>query len=454
MQKGEASFNPELIEDKPEPPEKVKRIKIRFSVFFDGTNNNRNNTDLRIDIEKGDMLSKVDKEKLNIYEKNKDDDSYKADKTNIAIMEPYVFTSDNVDSIDNGYHLTLTTYVNGTGTLDYEADSAFGYGLGWWDSGLRAKVKKGLDDVVNGVFNNHLNKSDVIECLTLDVFGFSRGSTSARNFIHEALFGDKSEPLKVQLEALGFIVEKVEIDFAGLYDTVSSHGVTYNNDVSVLKLDSIVHAKKVIHLVASEEHRKNFSLISIKSALDAGIGEEYYLPGVHSDVGGSYNLGEDSSENYVVFDGYKEDAIKDLKRLIEAGWYKENEIEMITFEDIEEDEFFAEALLEVKRENIDNKYCRIPLNIMADFVRDSKIQLTGYFGENNNIPSYLLNIYNKLKGYVNNSSGKDSMASHWQHNEKWLRDLRHDDFHFSAKVQFGLTPRFKNGRRYRKIYEG
>ncbi|VAW57058.1 hypothetical protein MNBD_GAMMA07-2421 [hydrothermal vent metagenome] len=140
---------------------------------------------------------------------------------------------------------------------------------------------------------------------------------------------------------------------------MSSHGITYNNDASNLKLHAITHAKKVIHLTAAEEHRKTFSLTNIKSA--QGVGEEYFLPGVHSDVGGSYTINEDATEKHVVFDGDIDKTIDDKKRLIESGWYKKSEITLDKIGDLydADDEFFADGMLTVTRTNIDNKYCRI-----------------------------------------------------------------------------------------------
>jgi len=453
-QLNEDSFDSPSIVEEQEVPETVEHIKVRFSVFFDGTLNSRNNIDTRLAYENASLLSKLDFEKHKIYRKCKNEDSYKADYTNVATMERYVEANRELAEKVNGYDLTLKTYIDGSGTDDDEKDSTLGYGLGWGPTGVRAKVKKGMDKVVDKTIREMADPTTVIDRLTIDTFGFSRGAAGARNFIYEVLFGDKLASLKEQFTTRGYIVLNVEVDFAGLYDTVSSHGVTYNNDVSQLKLDSVVHAKKVIHLTAAEEHRRNFSLTSIKSAQNAGVGEEYFLPGVHSDVGGSYTTQGDGNENHVVFDGEKEEAIADQKGLIAAGWYKKTEIRFIDLGYYSDDEMFTMAILEVTRNNIDNKYCRISLNIMADFVRKNKIMLIEEFDDRNKVPANLTTIKDKLVNYVKNSSGQNSIASHWQHNEPWLKDLRHKHLHFSSKVQLGLAPRFKNGRRYRKVYEG
>ena len=43
----------------------------------------------------------------------------------------------------------------------------------------------------------------------------------------------------------------------------------------------------------------------------------------------------------------------------------------------------------------------------------------------------------------------------WRENmEVWIKNLRHDYLHFSARMQPGHDPRFENGRREREKYPG
>ena len=72
----------------------------------------------------------------------------------------------------------------------------------------------------------------------------------------------------------------------GLYDTVASFGIGHGTDTSDLKLDSITKARFVYHLASDDEYRDNFPLTNINSCGLRGI--EFILPGVHSDIGGSY----------------------------------------------------------------------------------------------------------------------------------------------------------------------
>ena len=113
-------------------------------------------------------------------------------------------------------------------------------------------------------------------------------------------------PLRRRIENGGHTVEDLVINFIGLFDTVASYGVAHYNDTSDLSLDAIRVARKVVHIAAGEEHRKNFRLTNIASAINAGVGIELFFPGVHSDIGGGY------TDNYT-----------------------ERELQMLDFDDIE-----------------------------------------------------------------------------------------------------------------------
>ena len=102
------------------------------------------------------------------------------------------------------------------------------------------------------------------------------------------------------------------------------------NDVVELGLNMGALPKQVVHLTAGDEHRQNFSLTTINSTLAAGKGVELALPGVHSDIGGSY---AERDPNNPTLDPAK--PIRDLnqearevastterQRLIEEGWYR------------------------------------------------------------------------------------------------------------------------------------
>ncbi|MDZ4262692.1 MAG: DUF2235 domain-containing protein [Pseudomonadota bacterium] len=442
-------------------------LNIRIHVYNDGTSNNRTNTQSRLD----------NAEAYQILEKKKD--SYENDFTNIARMETYILGEPTP-----GYHHTLSVYVEGPGTSDDEADRTLGYGIGVGEAGIRSKVQRGLTKIVDKIVAELKaaykgDKEIVIDLLTVDLFGFSRGAAVARNMIHEALLG--SRPLQVRLNEEKYKTYQVDICFVGLYDTVSSHGLffLFNNDTQVLKLDAISQAEAVLQLVAADEHRKNFSLTDIRSAK---VGREIYLPGAHSDIGGSYLDG--AVEEQIVYNGFKSDAEQDRAQLIAAGWYHTHEITLEQLANLNESPL-PQARVKVRRPRsmhadrddaaraslvlggdpipapatetvgLPNQYHRIPLQIMARAAREKGIVFNDkLFNKKEVIPEALDGVKERIDNYIASAKGRESRADHWHHNEEWLRQLRHDYLHFSAQIEFGLGPRISKGKRQRMTYAG
>lgn len=375
------------------PPPPKGTINIRIGVFFDGTQNNRSNS--RAGGNDPNYTAITDKEKKAFKKmSNKDDDSYMNDLSNVARKELWYKKDSYTESV----------YVEGIGTDDLEEDSDdltnhLGVAFGAGSQGVVAKVEKGCELIAKKV--ESLSGKDDVNVLTLDVYGFSRGAAAARHFVYlmslkksKLQLGSPTNSLgKVQspltntqntLEipawgALGKELEKrnkkialVKVRFLGLYDTVSSYDPNasnytrnpdYTNDVAELNLNTITHAKKIIHFCAADEHRKNFMLTPTKTA----GGTDYYLPGVHSDVGGCYtdNMEEknvqimdiDNTWNTHYTDKeYKAILNNDLKNLIEQGWFKKEEV--VT------PNYALETY--INRKNIRNTYSFVTLYLMAE----------------------------------------------------------------------------------------
>jgi Ca2+-binding RTX toxin-like protein len=157
-----------------------------------------------------------------------------------------------------------------TNKNDYYNSSAMAFG-----TEVKAKVNEMLYQVKSFISNNP--DSEVV----IDVFGFSRGSTEARDFINEinTLYADNPN---------------VKIGVAGLYDTVATVGLSneYNDGLNLdLSGDS---AEKVIHFTAKNETRFNFSLESLKDEngnLPPNF-MELEIAGAHADIGGGYKFTE------------------------------------------------------------------------------------------------------------------------------------------------------------------
>ncbi|WP_316826782.1 phospholipase effector Tle1 domain-containing protein [Pedobacter miscanthi] len=376
------------------PPPPKGTIDIRIGVFFDGTQNNRKNTNARL----GNFMDKEEKKTAaDAYKKmsNHEDDSYMNDLSNVARKETHYAKNKYADSV----------YIEGIGTDDFGEDSDnptnhLGVAFGSGTQGVIEKVKKGCKLIADKV--KALKGKDKVNVLTLDVFGFSRGAAAARNFIYEVnkrpyrskgvgsgvnenrtlRFDDHKQLVTVDdLPAHGELgkllgeikINKLIIRFVGLYDTVSSYDPNatnttrhpdYNNDVAELHLNSLI-AQKIIHFCANDEHRKNFMLTPTAKA--AG-GQDFYLPGVHSDVGGCYTDKMNESKQIMDFDNtigdgysdedYNEILNNDLNDLIAQGWFIESQNEVTRPNKWHE--------THINRSGIRNTYSFVTLSLMSE----------------------------------------------------------------------------------------
>lgn len=433
---------PSLPEQPPEEPEEEQeeeppeaRTSVRISLFFDGTGNNRTNTQERLD-------------DTEVFEDNEDEGSFLNDFTNVSRLETRLIG-------DSSFEHSFSVYVEGIGTTDREGDSSYGMGTGLGGTGVVAKVRAGIREVLRGLRGLGLASGEIIERLHLDAFGFSRGAAAARHFTHLVLNGD---PLQPQVEDLGHPVEELAVHFVGLFDTVASYGVQHSNDTRDLDLDAIRSAQVVVQLAAAEEHRKNFRLTNIDSAVAAGVGTEIFLPGVHSDIGGGYTDHYDEVELQILdFDGLSNDAMerrfaRERNWLIDSGWYLADEIADVNF--------WNE--LKVTRRGIRNHYTRIPLKHMAYFASQTGLRFDS-ISTHHPIPAALASIESLVDAHVDAhvAGTTTSTATHW-----WVmrtpdyKRLRHRYLHFSSFYgNIANAPQFTNddpmnGTRERVVQDG
>lgn len=480
-------------------------LKIRVALFFDGTLNNRMNIKER----EKDELGKENKAGKKF--RKDPSNSYDNGRTNIAIMEPHV------DDTADGYDLFYKHYIEGQGTFTHKEDSLKGYAFAVGKSGVPWRAEVGIRKAVESITNdiNIKHNQHYIAKLTIDVFGFSRGAATARYAIHVILDGRISgfndytgqvyyewRPLAKRLnESMLEIEEKaVKVQFAGLYDTVLSYVASQRLSwtTNALQQMAVARAKKALHLAAADEHREDFPLHRIVSAVKNGSGEEYFLPGVHSDVGGSYNLAneieieEEKNESLkkymrssnegsdkefeldwrgrpkdkktmVIHEGHSDRLKQDREDLIAQGWYKPNEISV---HDVQWDDFGnpSHAMLTVSRNNIRSAYSNIPLKIMARYARapDVNLKISSELEKRANIilepEEDLVKLEVVINDYIaankNNSKPEDWKLEDWDPNDKFgkksvidrdtLKAIRHKHFHFSAsKWGPGYKPNFE-----------
>ena len=368
-------------------PDSPGTLKLAYGVFFDGTLNNRENTEIRKKVEKkGEFrMISASEEDLRIYKKYaKEDNSFGNDFTNVA-RKWYCAEEE------------YRVYVEGIGTIDKEGDEGGGYKYGRGKTGIVGKVRNGCKALADKVKKEKDESIDTIEeiILTLDIFGFSRGSAAARNFAYNLQKGaypprsyyppvqgaqiievdhDESEFMAIEKSwvkdgklpkcgHLGTALLQAGIDrelidsmtvivrFIGIYDTVASYDPTclllpsFKRKIKQLHLHEIGSPKKAVHFTAADEHRGNFSLTRF-SKIELRTGIERNFPGVHSDIGGSYNHDELSPAGFSKesiqpdpLEGVSEREKIDLQvtytkggsqsyhdELIVEGWYKKEQL--------------------------------------------------------------------------------------------------------------------------------
>ena len=262
---------------------------------------------------------------------------------------------------------------------------------------------------------------------------------------------------------------KVEIKFVGIFDTVSSFSAGSFNNVDSLGLRIGGNAKKIVHLTAGDEYRKNFSLTDITSSL--GNGYELTLPGAHSNIGGGYGEVEDES---------REMRLDERDHHIKHGWYtadetpiqRENVYSPQTGQKLYERQFVIG-----NRKGLRYDYQFIPLGIMADCAQQhgamtlAPLTTRGRFGKYTLPPGHpLLPVQSAIRDQVqeHGASGRHVLkllddarpGMRLALNPDQIRLLRHRFLHRSAGLGFwsdgrkGMGERRENDKPKREVFHG
>lgn len=477
-----------------------KKISVRLTLFFDGTLNNRRNTALRQlatqgtreadptyapDVENAratvaadQTLSDADRVDPVAFAKRtfaahrvkpgEDDGSYEDDFSNVARLDAYMGGPQSIPDYDYYLHV----YTEGIGTRDNDGDDMFGFALGsgdwykpWVKTGIADKVSKGIASGLARITAlKDVARTTQISRLTVDVCGFSRGAAAARHCVHRILHGwelanptnaDAKNVVK-RLADLGWHVDQFEVCAVGLFDTVASAGVDYHGDdngfyaeaTDVLHLDAVREARAVYQLAAAEEYRLRFSLTNVDSAVGAGKGRQLFLPGAHSDVGGSYVDGQGQRKRLV--EG--EAATKDVKAFLEhRGWCRGGELTIDPGKPRHQQGAFefgrtvgtlppvavpAVAALLLDRPPIRRAYTFIPLQLMADFLQQWKLPVRPNLHRNYDPTRdpFLEEIDARIRSYAADVEQQKRRSSYkdWESsNDAQIQSLRHNYLHIS-----------------------
>ena len=444
-------------------------LDITIGIFFDGTLNNKTNT-----------LERENKTEVHkkYGGKSSDNNSYNNDWSNVARMWDH-------------YDKNFGIYIEGIGTEDSKGDATLGYAFGTGETGIRAKVRKGCEEIVKKVKTIKTSKkADKIAVLTFDVFGFSRGAAAARNFVHEigkakykanahtvsnegmsvTSYSDddgnnvsgeelpKWGHLGLKLEEAGIKVDVLKVRFLGIYDTVSSYSKylspvpNFANDVEELSLNDIGKAQTIIHFIAENEHRENFDLTQVH------IGTEKTFPGVHCDVGGAYEDGEEIWEE-VETSWTTSSKLKTLKiQLVAEGWYEDDQLTITPG--------FYLSLRGVRQ--LVKTFSYIPLHFMTEYGMQKDLPLTDkkLINETYSISAdeLLIRVKDRLRPYIMGDGkpyifkrakelrdaygGNEIPENKYEayqkevHEQEDLKTLRNKYLHWSARREgIGMDPR-------------
>lgn len=379
------------------PPEyqPENTIILYIGMFFDGTGNNRFNSEsLYYTKVKGnndriksseiptqlsfthtpEKIKEKDISKINISNR----DSYWNPYSNIVKLHDLYKEKSETDLRTKKNKYTLKQYVEGIGTEKYKKDSVVGSSVGRGDTGIIAKVERGIKDLVKEKIAA-LPKDKKIYKIVFDVFGFSRGAAAARHFCNEVkkpayyvtrtkrdpyerearILTDEKDLVKHAGGILGAELNKIglkpyeetynniEIRFLGLFDTVVSDLIVKENLgyiaalfttkpwIPILEQERLediktnisgLGIKKVFQIRANDEWRANFAYTPTEE------GHTLYMLGAHSDIGGGYAELDKYTSILGFFDATKGDEEmfkqqeKVRKYFIDGDYCKENEI--------------------------------------------------------------------------------------------------------------------------------
>lgn len=496
-------------------------LDLYFGVFFDGTGNNmipssvakeRRKKVKKATLKKKDWDLYLNKDLVNgansVSDKeiepqkqlNSKIDSLEyqgSGRSNIAILHSCYQGKEEKQQQDKIYNI----YIEGPGKDSINKDSkiqdvknALGSGFGNGKTGVVALVSKAVKMirlVLDGFGISEISKerdSNKTVRIHFDVFGFSRGAACARLFSFIAGRGEKDflgcEEKFANFQASEYFVndrylhflDKLnvtsEVSFLGIFDTVSSIGITYDNNVADFGMFSPDEAwvKETFHICAMDEFRSHFALTDINTNKKGNI--EIYIPGCHSDIGGGYQIG---AEKFLL--NYRESLMSKYKMIIGEKAGKENGengetenisskcLEMLGWgysEEIKDHEI--RGYVTCKRKKVLSGYSNIPLLLMK--YKAEKAGRNGMFVDfpkgRFDVPSDLSRIKDTfMKEIENLCSGRKWLFPGGSYCSNEYRELRHPYLHFSAtdsilssNSSIVHSPNIKDGIICRIIYHG
>lgn len=250
----------------------VCHIKIWVSLFFDGTGNHRK---LDFPLSHSNVAA--------LFDAHEDDrDNGIIPLYYEGLGRPFEF-KERYEEVD----VQISDTVIPTEKIGYKESSDSNMGKGF-AAGIQERLEKALYDFSIAV--EDWKTSRRVDEINLAVFGFSRGATEARAFLHWLKSHSKIKDLGSSLSYDGI---PLNVKFLGIFDTVESVGMAGTNmETSLIKTKIPKFVEKSTHIVASHELRHAFPL----TIADNNVRHVVY-PGAHSDIGGGYKPNEQGRDN-------------------------------------------------------------------------------------------------------------------------------------------------------------
>ena len=174
------------------PNNDPKKIKLRIGVFFDGTGNNKYNSDSVYYKQTQPLVeSAIPKVRYKNFEVERGS-SYWNSYSNIALLHDLYEEKTDFDKAKEYQNLQLKVYIQGIGTLRDKKDDKWGTAFGEGERGVIARVDEAFKMITDGIEtalkkNKTAKNKMEIYSIQFDVFGFSRGAAAARHFCNEVL---------------------------------------------------------------------------------------------------------------------------------------------------------------------------------------------------------------------------------------------------------------------------
>lgn len=250
----------------------VCHIKLWIGMFFDGTGNHRERD-----------FPKCHSNVAALFDAHQDDPAK-------GIVRLYYEGLGRAFSFRERYEEHKVYSRGGARTIrkeGYEESDNRKMGKGFAD-GITERLEKATFDLIKTVDDWRAIRT--VDEINLAVFGFSRGATEARAFLHWLAAHSKVKKSGGKLTYDGL---PLNVKFLGIFDTVESVGWSGTNKMpDTIKTKVPAFVEKCAHIVAAHELREAFPLTVVDRNHKCIV-----YPGAHSDIGGGYEPNEQGRSN-------------------------------------------------------------------------------------------------------------------------------------------------------------